>query len=469
MQYIAQLSSAATSHRSSFWRDVLNTEQWLNSLHQRPLQRTLILETRSLKNLSPWLAASRDPIRLEGWIGTMETLLTWRYIHQFLGADKFIEFSISCGSDAFVSWSPSVIVVRAPRQSWIWDALETAWDPAAWPWQDHVEWDENDRLHQAHRLPWGAVMQRNVAYGIEEWVIAAATDNDDHEQQLRFWWQALAARLGTRPVKIRWVEEKIPSKDTILELPVRLSRVHATIRNLPWTRWQTLLQQWPEPDQIKTAMQWDFPEWNAHWTTRIILKKWRQSSRLQAEYHPIGKEAPADVTPEAVRILRQEMHTIPIFQVQPVANAAPHQSVWDHWAETADSHHQLNRLRRHLSAALWPKDQKEVLPVRIRFNAQYWQLLRLESFHGTWVLKHRAYDLRVLINWPQHSHPGALAVQWKNARIGLHQIDPHCRIDRYCHHWRYWADVVACHLLPDIEQFLQNNAKISAPHAAPDR
>ncbi len=426
------------------------TEEWLRILDKKVTHRTLVLQGKTMAQLEPWLPRLRSPIELEGWLDPMEVQLTWRYLIEFLVNSGPDSIMIPCGGDAAVQWVPGRIIVRAPHNSWIWSHVTDSWDPAAWPVKERVEWWEHGRLQQAARTQWGLFEQWQYPYAVEEWRIHVSRD---FSSALEAWWQQLAKRLGNRPLKVTWKKEEAENPHKILGLPVRLTLVGIKISGDEHGFWSSVLH-WPEPRQLRAVMHWFSPEWNKCWSTRVSLKRWKQGTRLEAQYTLNHRP----LTKDAVRIMRHEMHHFPIFHLQPVmtSDIARTSQGWAGLVDRATASQWKEQVTNQLIAYSWPRPQFMRIPPRIRLGSS-WIIDRLSSHPGIWSLKHRFLPLTVQIHWPRKNHPGNLTVTFRNQiSANLHDLDPRSDIDRFSLNRRYWIAIIAYRILPLLEQLVLN-------------
>ncbi len=426
------------------------TEEWLRALDKKITHRTLLLKGRTMAQLEPWLPWLRSPIEVEGWLDPMDIQPTWRYLIEFLANSGPQSLLIPFGSDATVQWSPERIVVRAPHHSWIWSYVTDSWDPAAWPVEERVEWWEHGRLQQAARTEWGLFEQWQHPYGMEEWRIRV---HRDFGSTLEVWWQQLAKHLGSRPVKVSWRKEQSDDPHKILGLPIRLASAGIQISGDEPGFWPAVLH-WPEPRHLRAIMHWFSPQWNACWSTRVSLKRWKQGTRLEAQY--TLNERP--LTKDAVRIIRQEMHRFPIFHIHPVMTSESIHTAhgWAALVERSRASQWKERITYKLKSYSWPRPQFMHIPQRIRLSPS-WAVDRLGSHPGMWTVKHQSLPLTVQIYWPRKNHAGNLTVTFRNQiSASLHDLDPRSEIDRFSLNRRYWAAIIAYRILPLLEQLVSN-------------
>jgi hypothetical protein len=429
-----------------FWPDVEQTEEWLQSLHKDVTTRSLILKGRSIAQLEPWLPWIRAPLEIEGWLNPMEVHLTWRYLLQFLVASGPDAIVIPCGGDAVVSWTPGAITIRAPHDTWVWAYAIDSWDPAGWAVTDRVEWWEHGRLQQAARTPWGLFEQWQYPYGMEEWRLIA---DAPFFGRILAWWEQLAERLGTRPVKVSWRQEPEHSPHSILGLPVRVNWFGLKISAEQPEFWSAV-RTWPEPKGLRAEMQWWSPLWNEFWGTKVTLRRWRQSTRLEAQYTLLR----GTLQKRAVKLIRQEMHRFPIFHMQAViaSQIRYDAQTWQGLEERAHASQIKEELIAQLRQYPWPVVANFDPAGRIRLP-EGWMIDRLSSHKGVWTLRHQDRPVRVQVFWPRKQHAGNITVIVANqVNATLQDLDPHALIDRFSSNRRYWVHVVAKHLLPALVQ-----------------
>ncbi len=450
MQLLAQFSPNMPTIQRRFWADLEQTEEWLQNLNKDVTERTLFLRGKTLAQLEPWLPWLRSPVEMEGWLDPMEVQLTWRYLLEFLVDSGPDSIMIPCGGEAAVQWSSDKITVRAPHHSWLWSHVIDSWDPAAWPVEERVEWWEHGRLQQAARTHWGLFEQWQYPYGMEEWRIHV---NHNFRAALRVWWQQLAKRLGSRTLKVSWRKESPDNPDRLLGLPVRTAFVGIQISGNEPEFWPAVLR-WPEPRHLRAVMHWFSPAWNAWWATRVSLKRWKQGTRLEAQY-TLSKRP---LTKNAVRIIRQEMHHFPIFHLQPVmmADTVHIHHGWSALVERAEASQWKEQVTNHLNTYSWPRPQSKRIPRRIRLSSS-WTVDRLSSHRGMWTIKHQTLPLTLQIYWPRRNHAGNLTVTFQNqVTASLYDLDPRSEIDRFSLNRRYWAAIVVYRILPMLEQLVLN-------------
>lgn len=446
MQLIAQFSPTTPLVARGFWPDVEQTEEWLQSLNKKVASRILSLGSKSMALLDPWIPLLRSPMEVVGWLDPMEVQLTWQYLLHFLAASGPDSIVIPFGGDAAVTWQPGSITIRALRDTWIWALAVDSWDPAGWHLTDRVEWWEHGRLQQAARTQWGLFEQWQHPYGMEEWRLSA---NPGTHGQLMGWWEQLAHRLGSRPLKVSWRQEHSHDPHNILGLPVRVTWLGLKISADQADFW-TALPQWSEPFGLRAAMHWSSPHWNEFWGTNVTLKRWRQSTRLEAQYTLLK----GSLHKNAIKMMRQEMHRFPIFRVQPVgAGHTPDNThSWGSLVRRAGAAEFKENLAAKLTQYPWPTPRDFSAPARIRLP-QGWVLDRLSSRPGVWSLRHRGLELAVQVFWPRAYHAGGVTVTiGSQVNASLFDLDPRARIDRFSPDRRYWAYVVAEHILPALSQ-----------------
>lgn len=443
MQFLAQISKAPTAHKSSYWEDVARTEQWLGSLHKQVTHRTLWLHARTVDHLLPWLDLQRRPLTLEGWLLPMEVGATWRYLHDFLAGQGPDEMGIPCGGDSLVVWRPGHIALRAPRDSWVWVALDHVWPRAAGPCLDALAWHQDTRTHQGRRYAWGHVEQQIMANGWEERTVRAERGGEGTVENI---WQHLLTRLGTRAVRIQWRQELPGPSVRLLGLPVRLSRVDLRVEtDTPWDG--RIAGTWPEPSGLKVRAEWEVPRWNAHWATRVRLRRFKDGSRLEAVY-----VTEAHAAPEAQRLLCQERRRLPIFTLETVHPSHPGRR-WTDLERRASEAGRLDALARATRLVAWPRPAAVQYPRRLRPAWPGWRVSRLESTAGRWTWVHLPTDIRITIDLPQPGSPGNLNVALPGAPgLTMRDLDPEVKIDRFHSDWRYWVYLALEYLMPTVSR-----------------
>lgn len=444
MQFLAKFSHTSESRKISFWEDAWDTENWLKSLGKSIERRDLVLRARGLSLLRPWTAWQTQPLTVEGWLYPMDIRLTWDYLLEFLTALGPDSIWIPCGGDSLITWHPRGMTIRAPRDSWIWALVEEVWDPASWHPLDEIEWWVEGCPQNARRFSWGFVESRVVANGWEEWRLVAEEDQSPVVATL---WRQLVERLGSRPVRVRWRQERLGPEESLLGLPVRYTMVEMLI---PGTDPATFIRDLSNTHDLyglRVWMQWLIPQWNRHWGTRVTLRKWKQSSRLEAHYWPKTMD-----TSGAVRQMRREIRRLPILDMRPVLFEVDSLDSWDALKRRGNEWHRLERLAAELTNVRWPHKFSDY-PDRIRVP-EPWQWSFLESQRGTWVLSHPS-GLRIAITWPVRGHPGTLNIRLAHV-LGLHlkDMDPWMTINRFNQDWRYWATLLTDYLIPRVEKWL---------------
>lgn len=422
-----------------------HTEEWLQTLNKDISERALVLRGKTLTQLEPWLPWLRAPVELEGWLNPMEVPLTWRYLLNFLVALGPDSILIPCGGDAAILWNSDSIVIRAPHQSWIWSRVIDSWDPAGWHIRERIEWWEHGRLQQAARMDWGLFEQWQHPYGTEEWRITVTAD---FRTTLMEWWQRLADRLGTHPLKVSWRQEHLRHPDNILGLPVRLSGLGVNICGDQSDFWSAV-SHWPEPRGLRAFMQWSSPHWNSWWSTRVSLKRWKQGTKLEAHY--TLNQRP--LTWHAVKAMRHEMHHFPIFHLQSILDpdAVSDRHTWISLMERATASRWKEQAVQRMQAYPWPRLQSIQIPLRIRLG-RLWVIDRLSSHPGIWTIRHRSLPVAIEVYWPKKNHAGNLTITFRNQiSASLYDVDPRSDIDRFSLNRRYWATVIVHHVLPLLE------------------
>lgn len=437
LQFLAQFSQAPPSRRVSFWQDAVDTERWLESLSKEVSHRQLVLSARTWRHLAPWREWQRSALMLQGWLHPMEIQLTWKYLLNFLAEQGPDAVFIPCGGDAWVSWAPGEIVVRAPRESWIWAMVENAWDPASWQALDEIEWWMGGRPQHARRFSWGIAEYGTVAPGWEEWRLTGES------LALSEKWRELAERLGARPVKVRWRQEHFGGQEKLLGLPIRVGHMELLARPMGPEHIRQLASG-PEPVGVKARLEWSVPQWNPFWQAQITLRRWHQSARLDARFGPTSGDTGA-----ALREMRREIRKLPILSVSPLPADLPGGSAWSRLCYVARQHHRLESLTRTLSQRVWPAMRPGC--GRIRLPQGDWRILPVESRSGLWVIG-RSDGLRIGCVLPHHEHPGNLFVRLPATQgVTLWELDPRHTVDRYQKDWRYWAALVVNHLVPEVD------------------
>lgn len=444
VRFLAQFSASPHSRLTSFWHDAQVTETWLQSLGHQVSERRLHLRARSRRQLLPWLRFQHLPLRLEGWLESMEVPVTVRYLIPFLGRPGMLLISIPCGGESLVEWRPGQVLVRAPRDSWVWDAVEDVWDPASWHSEDEIEWWIDGRPHHAERLSWGTAEHRTLGAGFEEWRL----DADDGM------WEAvdgrfldLAQRLGTRPMKVHWSRESMPIREELIGVGVRFTAISMDV--IDTGELVDQLQQMPEPLGLKVSQEWTIPHWNQYWETTLWLRRFQGASRLEAFYRP--RRPDFSVTASAWRSVRREIRQLPILHVRPLTLDVVGKTTWGALSEEAARYRNLERLEDYLKAVKWPDLEGSWPGSRLRFDAESsWHLVPLESQTGRWVLADNR-GLSITVEWPAHSHPVHVSV-----RIGTTSgvsVLTHTPYSRQIRHWRFWAEVILRAVIPALDGF----------------
>ncbi|MDA8193194.1 MAG: hypothetical protein M0Z53_04225 [Thermaerobacter sp.] len=448
MQFLGKISHTTASRRVSFWQDARDTEYWLESLGKHVNERRLALVARSWGALRPWADWQRLPLRLEGWLDPMEIRLTSDYLSQFLTAEQPEMMMIPCGGDAWVQCSPHHISIRAPRNSWLWDAAKSAWDLSLAPTLDEVRWVSDGYPQQARRYSWGTAEYRQEGRGWREWRFTADADG---WQELGHGWRSLARHLGSRPMRVTWRQEQYSGQDRLLGLPVRLIHLELGTPSLTAAQLHELANG-PEPRGVRAELSWLLPVWNAHWSSRIKLRRWLQSSRVEAHFDPTSLDTQA-----ALRQMRREIRQLPILDVNPLPLAHSGVDTWAGLLWTALQHQRLTRLTEHLATSRWADGSG--LSRRIRPQVSGWYVNRVESGHGTWVYA-RGESLRLLLTFPHQHHPGNITLRLPGtAGVSLGDFDPGQGVNRYARDWHYWTALTVYGLVPRIETWFEQEAQ----------
>lgn len=445
MRFLVEFSKMPKSYSSSFWDDVSNTEHWLQTLNKDVGQRQLELTTQSPRLLTPWIFEQRQPVHMEGWLYPMEAGLTWQYLTGFLSANGPDYLLIPLGTNGGITWSTDRIVIRAPRQSWVWLWVEEIWDPASWQPVEELEWWFEGRLYRAYNLGDVIVEERVAGPGMEEWVVTRGIPGAD----LLRWWSQLVWKLGSHSVRVGWRDEFFSLEQRLLGLPVQ--HVKARLRLTGNYGYLTQSHEWPPPKGLKAQFEWDIPTWDSHWNVHLVLNKWKHASRLEAKYQLQSSDNTA-----AFRHLRHQQKSLPIFRLQPIMDIERPRE-WSRLKEVSLQYHQLEALQRNLTQYPWPEQILES-PRRIRL-APEWKPVWSESEPGKWTFVHQHSQLRLQISWPKYAYAGDITMHFdKTYSFGLDAIDPLHRINRGSTDWRYWALVAKDWVMPAVSRWWESTA-----------
>ena len=439
MRYLAQFSEAPRTGARSFWDDARATEEWLNREGRRVDVRRLTLRARGIRALEPWLNHQSRPLTIDAWLDPMETAVTWAYLVQFLAEMGPERIWVPCGDDAWVGWTGRQLIIRASRDSWLWALAEDVWDPASWSERTELEWWSEGRLQHAVRLPWGISEQRGWLTGWEEWTLSA------DRSRLTPLWLKLAERLGSRPLRVKWQEERAPQRESLLGLKARYITCDLISQGLS-PEWLDHLTHSAEPLHVRTQLMWSVPQWSEDWSTVMTLRRVQRGTRLETTYTPrrgLGRDT--------WRSLQRERRQIPILQIRPLVLTPSSQDRWPELEQEAARHQRLEQLAHHVASYDWPKPGvKQQQRIRLRPG---WQIERWASQAGLWVLSHSG-GAQVHIEWPTEAHPGNIGITVRGAApIPMSDWVRQSRFKRLTREKRYWALWIDQILMPALESF----------------
>lgn len=442
MRYLAQFSEAPRTGMHSFWNDALETERWLQLEGKSVQSRGLTFRARGLRALGPWLPFQSQPLAIDAWLDPMDIAVTWTYVVRFLAELGPERVWIPTGEDAWVGLQGDQMIIRASRESWLWALVEEVWDPACWTSQDELEWWAEGRIQHVRRLPWAISEERSGLTGWEEWTLTAFPSS---QNSLRELWMALAERLGSRPVRVKWLQERVPEAEKLLGLPARFVSCEMSI---PGTShdWLASLKGTPEPQHVRAAVRWHVPRWSTGWETTVTLRRVQRGTRLEATYAPT-----TELTGAHWRTLKRERRQVPILQIRPLSPSHDSVDPWSLLAREADSHHHREQVARFLKAYRWPVKDGVKIP-RLRL-APGWSIWRWGSQVGIWVFRSRA-GLEIQVEWPTEAHPGHIGVSaLSSPPIGMSDWVGKSRFNRLSHDYRYWAEWIVRVLMPALDQY----------------
>ncbi|NMP20802.1 hypothetical protein [Sulfobacillus harzensis] len=443
MRYLAQFSEAPRTAKEAFWDDALNTERWLQLEGKRVAKRSLLLKARSMRALRPWLPFQSQPLAIDAWLDPMEISVTWSYLVRFLAELGPERVWIPAGEDAWVGWMGHQLVVRASRESWLWALVEDVWDPASWSSEEDLEWWAEGRIQHARRLSWGVSEERSWLTGWEEWTLTVPENKTSKE--LTALWTALAERLGARPVRVKWRQERVPETERLLGLPARFASTELAIQGTD-AHWLDRLRETPEPLHIRASALWSVPNWSPGWATAVTLRRVQRGSRLEATYMPVTPLSTANW-----RTLQRERRQIPILQIRPLALPWASSDPWQSLREEARSHHHRERLTHFLTEYPWPLADT-ASPRRLRLGPQ-WSIWRWGSQSGIWVFRSRA-GLEIQVEWPTQAHPGHIGVSALGSPpIAMSEWIGKSRFNRLAQDNRYWAQWLVAVLMPALVRY----------------
>lgn len=444
MRYLAQFSEAPRSGVSSFWQDAAATEDWLYLLGKSLGQRRLTMRARTTRTLKPWYAFQTQPLVIEGWLDPMETTVTWNYLVRFLAELALERVWVPCGEDSWIGWTGDKLTIRAARESWLWTLAEDIWDPAGWAERTELEWWAEGRLQHAVRLPWGLSEQRSWPTGWEEWTLTAARDS------LLPLWVKLADRLGSRPLRVKWLQEEPRDEEALLGLPARF--ISCDLTGMGDAGWLERLSASAEPVHVRTQATWSLPEWSANWSTLLTLRRVQRGTRLEATYtprRPMGRQL--------WQSLQRERRQIPMLQMRPLALNVTPGDLWERLCRESEMYRHQESLTRFLQNAAWPETAPD-LPARLRPPGG-WTIQRWASQPGLWVVG-LANRVEVHIEWPTAAHPGNIGIAVAGAApISMNEWVRASRFKRLSRNRRYWAGWIHQVLTPVLEQFCNSLPK----------
>jgi hypothetical protein len=442
MRYLAQFSEAPRTHVRSFWHDAVSTEEWLAAEGKLVADRRIVLRSRGLRSLEPWLSYQSQPLLIDAWLDPMEAAVTWQYLVEFLAELGPERVWIPCGEDAWVGWTPTQITLRAARASWLWAIVEDVWDPASWSPHDELEWWAEGRLQHAVKLDELISEQRSWMTGWDEWTLIG-----DPEGSLVALWVKLVQRLGARPVRVQWRQELPLAREQLLGIKARFVSCDLVVGQPAGGHWLSFLQTLPEPRHVRAQMSWMIPEWNADWSTVMTLRRVQRGSRLEATYSPRH-----DLTPSSWKILQGERRRIPILQIRPLIRATHGIERWASLCQEALSYQYRDKIVGQLVQRSWPVLVGNA-PRRLRLRPG-WTLWRWASQPGLWVVRWQDI-IEVHVEWPTQAHPGNISIiVYGLAPIAMSDWVRSSRFDRVHSDWRYWAYWINEVLLPMLEDIV---------------
>lgn len=457
MRYLAQFSEAPRTGTPSFWRDAAATEAWLFNQGKRVHNRRLVMRARSTRTLEPWLKFQTQPLAIDAWLDPMETTVTWNYLIRFLAEMGPERIWVPCGDDSWVGWTRNRLTIRAARESWLWSLAEDIWDPAGWSDRSELEWWADSRLQHAVKLPWGISEQRSWPTGWEEWTLDASADS------LTPLWLTLADRLGTRPLRVKWLQESAPPSESLLGLKARYISCDLTsssqgAQSIKRSQWLDDLSHSPEPLHVRTQAVWSIPEWSPDWATVMTLRRVQRGTRLETTYSP---REPMGRAPW--QSLQRERRQIPILQIRPLVMATGPNDNWERLEREASSYRVQEELTAYLQSAEWPISNPAA-QARTRL-APDWSIKRWASQPGLWVLGYKDV-LEVHVEWPTAAHPGNIGVGVVGAApISMNEWVRGSRFKRLNRDRRYWARWTTSALMPMLERFLQQSTAMLGPQS----
>lgn len=449
MRFVAHISRLPPTVRNSFWDDVGYTEEWLVGLGKEATGRTLTVAGHNLRQLESWWGWQQRPAVLEGWIDLMSVEFTWRYLEAFLVDIGPRQIHVPCGGESEVQWSPGHLVVRAPEMSWLWPRLREVWARYGLVARESLDWQALSRAYRATRLPYGYILETQPRSCWNEWHLTVEPGQDD--TALNRVWADLVQRLGVRSLRVRWYQEMLPRTESLLGLPVRMVQARLTVTNPPSLLWDSKSLQRPSLRGLRCHLSWEVPEWSRHLSNTVVLRRWRQGTRLEAHFRP----RTAEWEPAAYRALRRERRQLPVFAwaVSPGHDDLP---TWESLQHQAHDHQQLARLAEFLNS-LGDPGLPDIWPPRIRYRREIWKVDSLASVPGQWTISH-GLGPKIVVSWPRHNHVGWLSLKWGSS-TGVALVAPlGGDAQDSLNQWRYWAWVITMHLMPQIENWLEDNS-----------
>lgn len=443
MRYLAQFSEAPRTGTHAFWQDAVSTENWLDTLGKDIVARRLTLRSRTVRALEPWLQHQSKPLAIDAWLDPMDITVTWNYLVRFLAEMGPERVWIPCGDDAWVGWTADQLVIRASRESWLWALVEDVWDPASWTNHDELEWWADNRLQTARRMAWGTSVNRSWATGWEEGTLSADPTVPGSRETLMNLWVRLSERLGSRPVRVKWLQETAPSQEQLLGIKARYITCDLTV-NGDGRYWLDRLRQTPEPSHLRAHATWQIPTWSPEWGTIMTLRRVQRGSRLEATYSPR-----APLSTDSWRALQQERRQIPILQIRPLLRGFDPEDRWQQLQVEAARHVELERLTTFLKEYSWP--EKPVVPEKRVRPPERWSIWRWASQPGLWVV--RSTDgVEIQVEWPTRAHPGNIGIALEGASpIPMNEWARESRFKRLSHDRQYWTTWIAHILIPAVE------------------
>lgn len=408
----------------TFWNQWDATNHWLASIAKSPTKSELWMRAKGLGPLSPWLQDDRAQLnRLFAWTDATSVAPLWRYWSVF-ARETIQSIQVPCGNESWVEYIPGqAIHITAPQANWLWQETAQAWGLESWVTEESESWTEQGRTQHAWRYPCTFMVVRQLRPGFKEWTLRALPDQNAMIDRC---WALLVERLGVRAVRLSWR----PSGHGAQGLgPCRVDE--AWLRLEP-TEVIPLGYRSRSLAGLRLEARWTVPDWAPHWTVRVSLMKAGVSyPRLQALFEPRTGEVDE-------RYLRAEARRLPILELSALPfSETIKDGQWQDVKQWVAWHSQAQSLVKACRDFQYgTSSSRERLP-------RGWRYSRLESGHGSWVIRHHQHSISIHLSWPHSVHPGHISLNVGGVvNVDLDDLDPSGLVDRWDPDWRYWQNTI---------------------------